>query len=83
MTIMLDQSHMQLLEDAVASGQFTSVKDAAAYAISQMFSIGEDELDWAKPAVDEALREELVGVHASGEMVAKRLREDATRLAKT
>jgi len=57
MTIQLSPEQEQWLEDQVAAGHFSSVEQAVAVAIADLMAMAEDDLDWAKPLVDEAAAE--------------------------
>ncbi|WP_428667026.1 ribbon-helix-helix domain-containing protein [Reyranella sp.] len=57
MTIQLSPEQQQWLEDQVAAGHFSSVEQAVAVAIADLMAMAEDDLDWAKPLVDEAAAE--------------------------
>jgi antitoxin ParD1/3/4 len=55
MTIQLSPEQQQWLEAQVAAGHFSSVEQAVAVAIADLMTMSEDDLDWAKPLVDEAI----------------------------
>jgi antitoxin ParD1/3/4 len=57
MTIQLSPEQQQWLEDQVAAGHFTSLNEAVAVAIADLMATVDDDLDWAKPLVDEAIAE--------------------------
>ena len=57
MTVQLSPEQQQWLEDQVAAGHFSSVEQAVAVAIADLMTMAEDDLDWAKPLVDEAIAE--------------------------
>jgi Arc/MetJ-type ribon-helix-helix transcriptional regulator len=57
MTIQLSPEQQQWLEAQVAAGHFSSLEQAVAVAIADLMAIAEDDLDWAKPLVDEAAAE--------------------------
>jgi len=57
MTIQLSPEQQQWLEDQVAAGHFSSLDQAVAVAIADLMATVEDDLDWAKPLVDEAAAE--------------------------
>jgi antitoxin ParD1/3/4 len=55
MNIALKRDQQKWLEDEVAAGTFASVEDAVRLAVAGLMSSTEDDdLDWAKPLVDEA-----------------------------
>jgi antitoxin ParD1/3/4 len=53
MNIRLPPDQQAWLEAQVAAGHFSSVDDAVAVAVSDLMAIGDDDLAWAKPDVDE------------------------------
>ena len=53
MNIKLPGNQQKWLEEQVASGRFDSVDDAVALAVADLMRIGDDDLSWAKPYVDE------------------------------
>ena len=55
MTIQLSPEQQQWLEAQVAAGHFSSLEQAVAVAIADLMATAEDDLDWAKPLVDEAI----------------------------
>ncbi len=57
MTIQLSLEQQQWLEAQVAAGNFSSLDEAVAVAIADRMATAEDDLDWAKPLVDEAAAE--------------------------
>ena len=57
MTIQLSPEQQQWLEAQVAAGNFSSLEEAVAVAIADLMATTEDDLDWAKPLVDEAIAE--------------------------
>ena len=54
MNIRLPADQQRWLEEQVAAGRFGSIDDAVAFAVADLMGIGEDDLAWAKPYVDEA-----------------------------
>ncbi len=54
MNIRLSPEQDEWLKAQVAAGQFGSVDDAVALAIADFMAIGDDDLGWARPYVDEA-----------------------------
>jgi antitoxin ParD1/3/4 len=57
MTIQLSPEQQRWLEAQVAAGHFASLEQAVAVAIADLMATVEDDLDWAKPLVDEAAAE--------------------------
>jgi antitoxin ParD1/3/4 len=53
MNIRLPPDQQAWLEAQVAAGHFSSVDDAVTLAVSDLMAIGDDDLAWAKPYVDE------------------------------
>jgi antitoxin ParD1/3/4 len=53
MNIRLSPDQQAWLEAQVAAGHFSSVDDAVALAVSDLMGIGDDDLAWAKPYVEE------------------------------
>lgn len=66
MNIRLRPDQQAWLEAQVAAGHFSSVDDAVALAVSDLMAIGDDDLAWAKPYVNEgreaAARGEVISV---------------------
>ena len=65
MNIKLPGNQQKWLEEQVEAGRFGSVDDAVAIAVADLMAIGDDDLSWAKPYVDEARAEV-----AKGEVVS-------------
>jgi antitoxin ParD1/3/4 len=55
MTIQLSPEQQRWLEAQVEAGHFSSLEQAVAVAIADLMATVEDDLDWAKPLVDEAI----------------------------
>jgi len=55
MTIQLSPEQQRWLEAQVEAGHFSSLEQAVAVAIADLMATTEDDLDWAKPLVDEAI----------------------------
>lgn len=55
MSIQLSPEQQRWLEAQVAAGHFSSLEEAVTVAIADLMAIAEDDLDWAKPLVDEAI----------------------------
>ena len=72
MNIRLSPTQEKWLEAQVASGALPSVEDGVRAAISDLMTIAEDDLAWAKPLVDEARRSVADGRSTDGaEFLAK------------
>jgi len=54
MTIQLSPEQQRWLEAQVEAGHFSSLEQAVAVAIADLMATVEDDLDWAKPLLDEA-----------------------------
>ena len=57
MTIQLSPEQQRWLEAQVEAGHFASLEQAVAVAIADLMAAAEDDLEWAKPLVDEAAAE--------------------------
>jgi antitoxin ParD1/3/4 len=57
MTIQLSPEQQRWLEAQVAAGHFASLEQAVAVAVADLMAAAPDDLDWAKPLVDEAANE--------------------------
>jgi Arc/MetJ-type ribon-helix-helix transcriptional regulator len=57
MTIQLSPEQQRWLEAQVEAGHFASLEQAVAVAIADLMASVEDDLEWAKPLVDEAAAE--------------------------
>jgi antitoxin ParD1/3/4 len=55
MTIQLSPEQQRWLEAQVEAGHFSSLEQAVAVAIAELMATIEDDLEWAKPLVDEAI----------------------------
>jgi antitoxin ParD1/3/4 len=55
MTIQLSPEQQRWLEAQVEAGHFPSLEQAVAVAIADLMAAVEDDLEWAKPLVDEAI----------------------------
>ena len=55
MRIQLSPEQQRWLEAQVEAGHFASLEQAVAVAIAELMAAVEDELEWAKPLVDEAI----------------------------
>ena len=56
MMITLSPAQQAWLEAQVASGALPSIEDGVRLAISDLMTIADDDLNWAKSLVDEARR---------------------------
>ncbi|GEP60719.1 hypothetical protein [Reyranella soli] len=57
MAIQLSPEQQRWLEAQVAAGHFASLEQAVAVAVADLMAMAPDDLDWAKPLVDEAAAE--------------------------
>jgi antitoxin ParD1/3/4 len=57
MTVQLSPEQQRWLEDQVKAGHFASLEQAVAVAIADLMATVDDDLEWAKPLVDEAITE--------------------------
>lgn len=59
MQITLTPEHEEWLRSQLAAGRFSSLDEAVAIAIEQLKadSLDDDDLEWAKPLVEEGLAE--------------------------
>ena len=55
MTVQLSPEQQRWLEDQVKAGHFASLEQAVAVAIADLMATVDDDLEWAKPLVDEAI----------------------------
>jgi hypothetical protein len=55
MTIQLSPEQQRWLEAQVEAGHFASLEQAVAVAIADLMAAVDDDLEWAKPLVDEAI----------------------------
>jgi antitoxin ParD1/3/4 len=79
MTIQLSPEQQQWLEAQVAAGYFSSLEQAVAVAIADLMATAEDDLDWAKPLVDEAAAELDRGEGVSADEAFARIRKSLDR----
>lgn len=80
MTIIIPAEHKTWLDAQVAAGHFASVEEAVAVAIAALKSADYDDLDWAKPLVDEARRSVATGDVISGDEFIAELEAKAVAL---
>jgi antitoxin ParD1/3/4 len=57
MTVQLSPEQQRWLEDQVKAGHFASLEQAVAVAVADLMATVDDDLEWAKPLVDEAAAE--------------------------
>jgi antitoxin ParD1/3/4 len=67
MNITLPPEQQEWLEAQVAAGQFASIDQALAVAVADLMAIQEDDLEWAKPLVQQARASVARGDVISGE----------------
>jgi Arc/MetJ-type ribon-helix-helix transcriptional regulator len=74
MTITLTPEQMEWIEAAVAAGHFASVEEAVRVAVADLkMTIDFDNLDWAKPYIDEARQSVAHGDVSDGDEFLARL----------
>lgn len=54
MKIDFNSDQIKWLDKQVAAGAYGSIEEAVRAAVSELMLINEDDLEWAKPLVDEA-----------------------------
>lgn len=82
MTVTLTPEQMKWIEEAVAAGQFSSVEEAVRAAVDGLIvSAAYDDLEWARPFIDEARRSVARGDIVEGDEFLARLEQgiDALR----
>ena len=67
MNIELPPEQQEWLEAQVAAGSFNSMDEALAVAVADLMAIHRDDLDWAKPYVEQARASVARGDVLSGE----------------
>ena len=87
MTVSLTPQRIAWLEQMVAEGRFASVDEAARFAVAEAMSLDQDidlddldDLDWAKPVLDEALAEADRGATIPLEEYQKQMKQHMDRL---
>jgi antitoxin ParD1/3/4 len=80
MTIVLTQEHLSLLQAEVAAGRLESVEDGVQLALDGWMLLEEDDLEWARPLVDEALSSLAIGRGIAGEEFRREIEETISRL---
>jgi Arc/MetJ-type ribon-helix-helix transcriptional regulator len=82
MTITLTPEQQKRLEAAVAAGQFASVEEAVRLAVDNLVGsdADADDLDWAKPYLDEARAEIARGETVSLQEFRRHVEERLSKL---
>ena len=80
MNIKLPSDQQKWLEDQVAAGRFDSVDEGLFLAVANLMVTGSDDLEWAKPYVEQARASVARGEVISGEDYLKRLDGKIERL---
>ena len=80
MNIKLPSDQQKWLEDQVAAGHFGSLDEALAVAVADLMAVHADNLDWAKPYVEQARASIARGDAISGEEYMNRLDDKLRRL---
>ena len=80
MTITLTPAQQAWLEAQVAAGRLPSVEDGVQAAITDMMSLRDDDLAWAKPYVDQARASAARGEVIEGKAFLARLDDKIARL---
>jgi len=73
MNIKLPSEQQKWLEDQVAAGRFGSVDAALTLAVADLMAADIDDLDWAKPHVEQARASVARGDVISGEVWFERI----------
>jgi Arc/MetJ-type ribon-helix-helix transcriptional regulator len=73
MNIKLSSEQQKWLEDQVAAGRFGSVDAALTLAVADLMAADIDDLDWAKPHVEQARASVARGDVISGEVWFERI----------
>ena len=80
MNVKLPSEQQKWLEEQVAAGHFGSLDEALALAVADFKAFHADDLDWAKPYVDQARESISRGDVVSGEDFLERLDDKLQRL---
>lgn len=81
MKVTLTPEQMRWLEEAVAQGRFSSVEEAVAVAVADLkTSIEAENLEWARPYIEEARAEIREGKGVELDEFLARLRKGADAL---
>jgi antitoxin ParD1/3/4 len=75
MTIQLSPEQQRWLEAQVEAGHFASLEQAVAVAVADLMATVEDDLEWAKPLVDEAIAAVERGEGIPGDEALARIRK--------
>jgi antitoxin ParD1/3/4 len=73
MNVTLPPGQLEWLETQVEAGRFGSVDEALAVAVADLKSMRDDDLEWAKPYVEEARASVARGDVSSGDDFLARL----------
>jgi antitoxin ParD1/3/4 len=80
MTINLTPSQQAWLEAQVAAGKLPSIEDGVRAALADFITLGDDDLAWAKPYVDEARISLAHGRVTQGDVILSQLDRHISRL---
>jgi antitoxin ParD1/3/4 len=83
MNVSLPKEQLEWLEAQVAAGHFASIDEALAIAVADLKALGEDDLAWARPYVEEARASIARGDVISGEEFFRRLNAKIDDLSST
>ena len=83
MTIILTLEHQQWLEAEVAAGRLASVEEGVREALDGCLLMDGDDLSWAKPLVDEALRALDSGSAIAGDEFRREIDDTISRLRRS
>ena len=75
MTVQLSPEQRRWLEAQVKAGHFSSLEQAVAVAIADLMATVDDDLEWAKPLVDEAVASVDRGEGMPGDEARARIRK--------
>ena len=79
MTITLTPAQKAWLEAQVAAGSLPSVEDGVRAAIADLMTFPDDDLEWARPLVDEARQSVAEGRVSDGQELLDSLERRAVR----
>jgi Arc/MetJ-type ribon-helix-helix transcriptional regulator len=80
MNVTLQPDQLKWIEGQVADGRFESVDEALAIAVADLMAMHADDLNWAKPYVDQALASVARGDVITGDEYFRRLDEKLAAL---
>jgi Arc/MetJ-type ribon-helix-helix transcriptional regulator len=80
MNITLPPEQQKWLEAEIKSGRFTSIEDALATAVGELMASGQDDLEWARPYIEQARASVARGDVISGDEFFRRLAHKLTNL---